>query len=301
MAKKDNYIRFDWAIKRLLCNKADFVVVNGFLSSLLGEPVSIIHVLESEGNKASKEDKFNRTDILVEDSKKRKIIIEIQNYSEFDFFHRMLYGVSKVVTEYLTSGKKYMEIGKIYSVNIMYSSIGQGKGYSYHGWMDFRNMCDQDDILQLSDEQLKKFKENQIDYQNIFNIFPEYFVLKVNKFDDVATTPLAEWMYFLKNSEIPANFTAPGLDVAREKLRVDNLSPKEHAAYDHHLKTARYEDSSMETGEIAGEARGKAEVVHKLYTSLGMPIEQIMQATDFSREKIIEILKNGGVWQEHDK
>jgi hypothetical protein len=36
---KGNYIRFDWAIKRLLRNKADFVVVNGFISSLLGEPV----------------------------------------------------------------------------------------------------------------------------------------------------------------------------------------------------------------------------------------------------------------------
>jgi predicted transposase/invertase (TIGR01784 family) len=317
----NNYIRFDWAIKRLLRNKADFVVVNGFLSSLLGEPVTIINVLESEGNKTSEANKFNRTDILVEDSKKQKIIIEIQNNSEFDFFHRMLYGVSKVVTEYINEGEMYIKIGKVYSINIMYFALGQGKGCIYHGTTTFHNLDDYGELLRLSNSQLKQFREMQIDYQEVYNIYPEYYVLKVNNFNNVAITPLSEWMYFLKNSEIPTNFTAPGLDEAREKLKFDNLSRQEQIDYEKHIKSSRYEASAMLTakteGEIAGEEKGreegreegieigiekgieigktegiekgKAEIVLNLYTG-GISIEQIMQFTGFSHDKIREIL-----------
>ena len=32
-----NYIRFDWAMKRLLRNKANFAVLEGFLTTLLNE------------------------------------------------------------------------------------------------------------------------------------------------------------------------------------------------------------------------------------------------------------------------
>lgn len=32
---KDNFIRFDWAMKRLLRDKSNYVVLEGFLSTLL--------------------------------------------------------------------------------------------------------------------------------------------------------------------------------------------------------------------------------------------------------------------------
>ncbi len=46
---KDRYIRFDWAIKRLLRQKANFGVLEGFLTVFLNEPIKIIDILESEG------------------------------------------------------------------------------------------------------------------------------------------------------------------------------------------------------------------------------------------------------------
>ena len=57
------YISFDWALKRLLRNKANFVVLEGFLSELLREDVTIEHFLESECNKENAHDKSNRVDI----------------------------------------------------------------------------------------------------------------------------------------------------------------------------------------------------------------------------------------------
>ena len=71
-------IRFDWAIKRLLRDKANPIVLEGFLTSLLGKEIRIIDFLESEGNKRHSEEKSNRVDILAEDAERNKILIEIK-------------------------------------------------------------------------------------------------------------------------------------------------------------------------------------------------------------------------------
>ena len=61
-------------------------------------------MLESEGNKETPDDKFNRVDVLAENSKGELIIIEIQNNAEIYYFQRMLYGTSKAITEYIYEG-----------------------------------------------------------------------------------------------------------------------------------------------------------------------------------------------------
>ncbi|MBQ3655571.1 MAG: PD-(D/E)XK nuclease family transposase, partial [Bacteroidales bacterium] len=79
-----NYIRFDWMIKRLLRNKNSFVVLEGFLSVLLDRQIKINQILESESNQEEEEQKFNRVDLLVEDERKEKFLIEVQNDHELD-------------------------------------------------------------------------------------------------------------------------------------------------------------------------------------------------------------------------
>ena len=69
-----NYIRFDWAMKRLLRDKANFGVIEGLLTSLLNEKITIRHMLESESNQEEEYDKYNRVDILAEDSKGQLIL-----------------------------------------------------------------------------------------------------------------------------------------------------------------------------------------------------------------------------------
>ena len=159
MKNKSSLVRFDWAIKRLLRQKSNFVVLEGLLSTLLGENVIIIRILESEGNKEDSEDKFNRIDVLAENSKGELVIIEVQNNRELDYFHRMLYGTSKAVTEYIHEGEKYGTIKKIYSVNIIYFDLGQGKDYVYHGKTQFKGIHF-DDILKLSTRQREQFVKN---------------------------------------------------------------------------------------------------------------------------------------------
>lgn len=86
----DKYVRFDWAMKRMLRDKANFAVLEGLLTVLLEEPIHILEILESEGNQQSEDDKFNRVDINAKDSKDEIIIVEIQNTRELYYLERIL-------------------------------------------------------------------------------------------------------------------------------------------------------------------------------------------------------------------
>ena len=74
----DKYIRFDWAAKRMLRDKANFAVLEGLMTVLLEEKVTIVEILESEGNQEEPDDKFNRVDIKAKNSKDEIILVEIQ-------------------------------------------------------------------------------------------------------------------------------------------------------------------------------------------------------------------------------
>ena len=137
MEQQDRYIRFDWAVKRLLRQKANFDVLEGFLTVLLGEEVKIIELLESESNQQSADDKFNRVDIKAKNSKGEIIIVEIQNTRELYYLERILYGIAKAITEHISLGERYYEVKKIYSISILYFDIGKGNDYLYHGQNSF--------------------------------------------------------------------------------------------------------------------------------------------------------------------
>ena len=250
---KQNLIRFDWAAKRLLRQKANFVVLEGFLSVLLDDNIKIVRMLESESNKESADDKFNRVDMLAENNRGELIIIEVQNDRALDYFHRILYGVSKAITEYIHGGETYFQIKKVYSVNILYFELGQGKDYLYRGRTDFRGVFENDQLL-LSARQSEQFKCREVG-----DLYPEYFILRVDVFNKVAVTPLDEWFSFLKTGEISEESKAPGLPEARERLRRDRLSKEEQREYDAQTEALRYQKSVIQTGLIEGRAEGKAE------------------------------------------
>ena len=297
---KDNLIHLDWAMKRLLRDKSNYVVLEGFLSTLLGEDLRIKRFLESEANQADATDKFNRADMLVEDSNGRLLIVEVQNNRELDYFHRMLYGVSKTISEYINLGDDYDKVRKVYSINIVYFDLGQGEDYIYHGKTEFRGLHNPHDILKLSVRQREMFVGKEAG-----DIFPEYYVLRVNDFDKVAKTPLDEWVQFLKTGEIDSTATAKGLPEARERLRVDSLPKAEKQAYFRDMEAIRYQRSVIKTGWYEGRADGLAEgraegraegiaegkkentreTVRRM-KALGLPLETIAQVTQLSFQDI---------------
>jgi predicted transposase/invertase (TIGR01784 family) len=290
MSKK--LIRFDWAVKKLLRNKANFVVLEGFLSELLFDDIKIEKILESEGNQEIDDDKYNRVDILTQNSKNELVIIEIQNTYEIDYFHRMAYGASKAITENLKLGYAYSEIKKVISINIVYFNLGQGKDYVYKGTTNFKGLH-QDDVLQLSNKQKQTFTK-----QNVSDIFPEYYIIKVNQFNDIAKDTLDEWVYFLKNSEVKDEFKAKGLVEAKEVLDIMRLDKNAQYGYNRyldylHLKASEALSLQIETEEKIrkDENYKKAVEMAKKAIIKGFDSETISELTELTIEQI-EQLRN---------
>lgn len=287
--KNRNLIRFDWAIKRLLRNKADFSVLEGFLSELLKENVIIENILESESNQLIVDDKYNRVDMLVKNSKGELVIIEIQNQQEYDYFHRMAYGTSKTITEFISIGEPYKNIKKVYSINIVYFDLGQGQDYVYHGKTDFVGLHT-NDKLKLSPKQNELLGKKEP-----FEIFPEYYVIKVNQFNDVAKDTLDEWVYYLKNNEIKESFTAKGINKAKKLWRLDNLTELEQKKYLRHLEDLRYDASMAWSLKVDAEDRVKKANSKEIAINglkEGLPVEVLIKITGLTKDEIEQIIKS---------
>ena len=258
---KNRFIRFDWAAKYMLRNKADFAIFEGLISVLVGEKVTIVELLESESNKESKDDKFNRVDIKAKDSKDQIILVEIQQSRELDYLQRMLYGVAKAITEHMMVGNNYADVKKVLSINILYFDLGEGADYLYHGQTTLTGVHTNDTL------HLSQHERNDLRVVSPENVFPEYYVIRVNEFDHLAVTPLDEWLQYLKDEYIKPDTKVPGLKEARERLEYLRMSDEERRAYDYYLDTLVRDTDVMKTkileaeikGRKEGEAKGRAE------------------------------------------
>ena len=322
MATERTYISFDWALKKLLRQKANFGILEGFLSELLKEDITIKSITDPEANKEKDALKINRVDILVEDQQHRLMAIELQYNREIDYFYRMLFATSKASVEHIKKGYDYSKIKKVYSINLLYFELGQGRDYVYHGKNEFTGIH-LGDKLQLSETQKEEFL-----YNEVYEIYPEYYVLKINAFNDVAKDRLDEWIYFFKHSKVPKNYKAKGLKEVEEKMRIEQLNPKEKEAYQRHqlslisernvIKTAiidgkvigleKGEAIGLEKGEAIGLEKGEAiglekgEVIGiqitlqiiRLYNE-GNPLKAIAQKTKKTIEFVKKVLKDAGL------
>ena len=147
MDRDNEYIRFDWAMKHMLRDKANFDILEGLISVLLGQDVKIIELLESESNQDDSTDKFNRVDIKAKNSQGHIIIVEVQLTRQLYYFHRILYGTCKAITEHIKIGDKYDQVKKVYSISILYCDFGRGDDYIYHGEANFKGLHTGEDLV----------------------------------------------------------------------------------------------------------------------------------------------------------
>ncbi|WP_278797322.1 Rpn family recombination-promoting nuclease/putative transposase [Leyella stercorea] len=295
---KDRYIRFDWAIKRLLRQKANFDVLEGFLTVFIGEEVKIVEILESEGNQQTQDDKFNRVDIKARNSKGEIILVEVQNTSELYYLERILYGVAKAITEHIHLGDTYKEVKKVYSISILYFDIGKGADYLYVGQNKFIGVHTNDQLVITAKEKGALVQKSPAE------IFPEYILVRVNEFDKVAVTPLEEWVAYLKSGVIKENTTAPGLQEARKKLQYYSMTDAERYAYDEHLNAVMIQNDVLGNareegltqgraeGLTQGRAEGRAEAKKDIVKSMlsnGLSVEQAAKYSGLTVEEVESI------------
>ena len=286
MSKK--HIRFDWAAKKILRDKKNFDILEGFLSELLKENIKIEGLLESESNQEDEDDKFNRVDLYAENSKGEHIIIEIQNTRELDYLMRMFYATSRAVTEYLDLKEPYSDIKKVIAISIVYFGVGKGDDYIYCGQTKFTGLHTHTE-LELTKAQKELFKKPTIQ-----QTYPEYYLIQTTKFNDVINDTLDEWIYFFKNSVVLDGFHAKGMNEVREKLNIMNLSDVERKKYQRFLENLHTEASIAQTLTIEAEERvekrREISIVIKCIKR-GDTNEQIIEITELTFEEIEELRK----------
>lgn len=280
--QKNSYIRFDWAIKRLLRDKANFSVLEGLLAVLLCEEIRIEEIIKDEKAYCVWDDaQTDRIDIKAKDKKGDDIVIRIQNMRKLYYLERLRFGTPAFAKHI------YQEVNKVYLVGILYFDLGKGNDYLYHGQNRFIGVHTNDELLITAKE------EGAIIQKLPQEVFPEYYLIRVNEFNQVAKTPLEEWVKYLKTGIIDPDTTAPGLPEAREKLRYYDMSPEERHEYDEHVNAIMIQNDVLNTAKLEGHAEGRAEgrmeeklEVAKNLKQLGISTDAIAQATGLSLEEI---------------
>ena len=299
----DKYIRFDWAAKKILRDKANFSILEGLITVLLNDETKIVEILESESNQSDPDDKYNRVDIKARNSKGEIILVEIQQTREVCYLERILYGVANAITEHIHKGNKYDQVKKVYSISILYFDLGKGEDYIYRGQTVFHGLT-KHDTLQITERE-----RNGLNMKAPEDVFPEYYLIRVKSFDKIAENHLEEWIRYLKDGDIDENTTAPGLREAKRKLEYLSMTEKERKAYDRHIDNIMIQNDMFDTARIEGHAEGRAEGLEeglakgeakgrteqhkedmfemaKKMKSNGMSSEMIMEFTGLSAEEL---------------
>ncbi len=215
---------------------------------------------------------------------------------------RILWGVSKLISETLELGEDYRHISKVISISILYFDFDftDDEDYVYHGVTDFQGLSTYESFTfrRLTAQKTLKTLRTK-------DIFPEFYLIHVEHFQDVITTELDEWIYMLKHSAIQPDFTSKNIDKAEEKLILLKMTPEERHRYEKYvmdmvverdvLETARRDGSEegRTEGRAEGRAEGKAEgakakaleIANKMRLQ-GMDIETIATVTGLSSDAL---------------
>ena len=298
-------ISFDYAIKYLLKNKANYDIIEHFISDLIKTegypPVKIIALMDTESNKEDTLQKKSLADLIVQDEEGRKYIVEIERQTTKSFLHKACFNTSRLIVDHIGAGADYTKIIKVFHISILYFAVGSGP--IHHGETIIKNVDSQEKLtLHITDPETKKSFDTT-------SIFPEYFFISVPLFNDQIKREIDQWLYVIKNEEILPKFTSSYMQKVAERLSILKMTPQERDEYYGYMTDLiRNKDqlqTAREEGEARGEARGKIEgkiegeqkkavEIAKNLLAQNVDINIISIATSLTKEEI-EQLQRGGL------
>ena len=170
-----------------------------------------------------------------------------------DYLLRMLFGAAKLIVDNMDEGMAYREVKKIISIHIVYFDLGVGDDYIYYGSTSFWGKRKKD-MLKLSQQEQEIFKADAVS-----KIYPQYYIIKVNDFDNIAKDTLDEWINFLKTQEIKEGTTAKGLKEAKDKLTYMHLTEEEKREYQRYIENWRDNEGIIVGNYNKGKYEGREE------------------------------------------
>ena len=105
-------------------------------------------------------------------------------------------------------------------MSVLFFNLGKGEDYIYQGTTVFKGRHNKDTLI-LNQKERSVYG---LDYETPSDIYPEYYIIKVNQFHEKIRDKFDEWMYFLKNEQVKSTFNAKGIHSAAEKLDILKLT-----------------------------------------------------------------------------
>jgi predicted transposase/invertase (TIGR01784 family) len=290
-------ISFDYAIKYLLRNKADYDIVEAFISALLAvvgyPPIKIKALLDTESNRESAEHKKSIADLLVQDEQGRNYIIEIERNVRVDFLSKAFFNTSRLAVDTARSGEPYEKIEKIFHINLLYFAPPRLTAPIQYGRHWFKEIPSESSLVPFE-------QATNSSFLNYNNIFPEYFVVFIPLFNDLIHQEIDEWLYMLKHSEVKPEFQSSYMSKVVERLSMLQMTDQERNEYMQYVQEKveeharflgaaeqRYTQGRSE-GFLEGVAQEKKETAKKLLKA-GISEAIIIESTGLSLEELAQI------------
>lgn len=288
-------ISFDYAIKYVLRDKADYKIIESFLSALLEtanyKPVKIKTLLESESNTDERRGKRIVADMIVEDTDGVQYIVEIERNEKYNVMHKACFSTARTIVDSVGQGDDYSKVVKVLHISLLYFDIGGGS--IYHGKTIMHDVT--------SGERLQLHLHNKDGVQyDLVDILPEYFVISIPAFHDEVKRGIDEWLYMMKHEAIKASFKNPYIKQAAERLSYLKMDMTERAQYERYQIEMVDIREELHTQLIKGIAQGKAEgiaqgefnakcALAKKMKANNYAIAAIMALTDLSAAEISQL------------
>ena len=259
-----------------------------FLNALLKKEIKTIEVREEVNlERLSKEEKGGRLDLQAKLEDGTIISIEMQLRNEYNIEERTTLYSGKVISRETERGTDYEDINQVIMINIL--------GY---------NFLEVEDYISETAIVLEKHR----DYEVLTGL--KWYFIELPKFrkqNPNMNEKINQWLAFiddnnreaiklaeekndkLKKARIEMNYLTGEAEVRRlaelrEKWEMDRISAINHAT------RKGKEERKGRTERKSGRKEEKIEIAKELL-KIGVPIDQIIQATKLSKEKIEKISK----------
>ena len=282
MTKTKLPVTNDYIFKKIFSKKGNESMLKDFLIAVLEIPIEKVEVqAEVTLEKQLEQNKLGRLDILAILNDDTIVNIEIQVLNPSNFIERTLYYWSGNYYNNLTAGENYQKVKKTIAINILdYDQFEEGPFHEIARLRrDYQNKI-LTDKLEIHFIQIPKFKKEERG----------------------SKTKLEQWMQFISQTN------PKGVELAMKENKEIKKANDEYEyltgeAAERRLaflrdKAIRDEKSIREGAIEEGEAKGRKEGERKKQIEIArklldkkMPIEQIIEITDLTREEVEELKK----------
>ena len=274
----------DVMFKAFFSKKENEKFLKSFLSAILGEEVKIKRVVhDARLEQLTREQKYGILDLEVELENGEYINIEMQLKNNKNMEERTTFYAAKKITEQMVKGKQYKDLNKVIIISILDYNLINLPEYITRTI----RVADKNREYEINNKvvfyyiELKKFREENPDMKEPINQWLSFIDMEKGDRLEMAKKENKEIEEAVEEYE-----TLTGDELVKRLAEIRLMSELEENSA---LEAAKNE--GLEIGREEGKEqirKNKIETAKKLL-KLKMPIEQIVEVTELTKEEILKL------------